>query len=196
MYSHLSWIFLSLDEWRATIVVDGTGLWLEVLLSPLALAKFLIGDKISLPIYHHHTDLGDTLFGFQTNEEKAIFRKLLKVNGVGGKTALNILGLWVESIIKAIELQDDALLSSVPGIGKKTAQKIIVDLKGSIDFASLAAGKNTLSPKYVSTDMHLISSLVQMGYDKIHVEQIISEIASNLSIEIKTIEAIKKLSKK
>lgn len=62
-------------------------------------------------------------------DERSLFRDLLKVNGVGGRTALNLLGLGRESLMKAIQFEDDKILSSVPGIGKKTAQKIIVDLK-------------------------------------------------------------------
>jgi holliday junction DNA helicase RuvA len=71
--------------------------------------------------------------------------------------------------MKAIQFEDDKLLASVPGIGKKTAQKIIVDLKGSIDFT-----KHSPTNKQKNTsDMTLISSLVQMGYDKARVEEIV-----------------------
>ncbi len=94
--------------------------------------------------------------------------------------------------MRAIQLEDDKLLSSVPGIGKKTAQKIIVDLKGSIDFTK----HSSPSTKQKNTsDMTLVSSLVQMGYDKGRVEEIVHDIDSSLSLEIRTIEAIKKLSK-
>ena len=124
-------------------------------------------------------------------DEKSMFRQLLRVNGIGGKTALSLLGLWWETLLKAIQLEDDVLLSSVPGIGKKTAQKIIVDLKWSIDFSK----KSSPSQQKNTTDTLLASSLVQMGYDKVRVEQIIAEIGSHLSLEVRTIEAIKRLSK-
>ncbi len=195
MYSFLSGTFFALDDGRATIMVEGTGLGLEVFLSPLSLSTFLLGEKIALPIYHYVTDAGETLFGFVSQQEKSVFQKLLKVNGVGGKTALNILWLGVDGILRAIELQDDALLSSVPGIGKKTAQKIIVDLKGSIDFATLSENKKGWGKRIISTDTNLITSLVQMGYDKVSVEQIVESIDSSLPLEAKTVEAIRRLSK-
>lgn len=93
--------------------------------------------------------------------------------------------------MKAIQFEDDKLLSSVPGIGKKTAQKIIVDLKGSIDFT-----KHSPTNKQKNTsDMTLVSSLAQMGYDKTRVEEIVSDMDPSLPLEIRTIEAIKRLSK-
>lgn len=110
--------------------------------------------------------MSEVLFGFIDRDERTLFRDLLKVNGVGGKTALSLLGLGRDTLIQAIHLEDDKLISSVPGIGKKTAQKIIVDLKGSIDFSKKSA---TDTRKHLS-DTTLISSLVQMGYDKARVE--------------------------
>lgn len=92
--------------------------------------------------------------------------------------------------MKAIHLEDDAILSSVPGIGKKTAQKIIVDLKGSINFSKSADAK---TKKTGTNNTILISSLVQMGYDKNAVEEIVETLDSSLSLEEKVREAIKKI---
>jgi Holliday junction DNA helicase RuvA len=116
------------------------------------------------------------------------------VNGVGGKTALTILGLGLESIVRAIELRDDSLLASVPGIGKKTAQKIIVELAGSLNLESLRGGKQF--PERDPNTLHLITSLVQMGYEKSRVENIIGELDTHLSLEEKTREVIRQLSQK
>ena len=103
-----------------------------------------------------------------------------------------MLGLGRENLIRAIQLEDDKLLSSVPGIGKKTAQKIIVDLKGSIDF-SVKSGSPVVQKN--TSDMTLISSLIQMGYDKSRVEEVVSLLDSTLPLEIRTVEAIRALSK-
>ena len=90
-------------------------------------------------------------------------------------------------------MEDDKLLSSVPGIGKKTAQKIIVDLKGSIDFSKKSTTPATKIQN--QSDILLISSLVSMGYDKARVESIVGEIDKNGTIESRTIEAIRQLAK-
>lgn len=94
--------------------------------------------------------------------------------------------------MRAIQFEDDTLLSSVPGIGKKTAQKIIVDLKGSIDFTKKST--STTSPKNIS-DVTLITSLIAMGYDKVRVEEIVKNIDIDLSLELRTVDAIKQLSR-
>ena len=191
MFSFIFWKILTLDGIQMTCLVEGTGLGLEIFASPMLIANIRIWEKSDIWLHHHITDVGETLFGFVDPSEKSLFRQLLRVNGIGGKTALNLLWLGWENLLKAIQFEDDTLLSSVPGIGKKTAQKIIVDLKGSIDFtkhASPNTQKNT-------TDMILISSLVQMGYDKTRVEEIVGDIDTSLSLEIRTIEAIQRLSK-
>jgi Holliday junction DNA helicase RuvA len=142
-----------------TILVQGTGLGFDVLVSPAVLSNIDKNSKISLWIHHHKTDVSEVLFGFISTEERKLFRDLNKVNGIGGKTALALLGLGEETLIRAIHMEDDKLLSSVPGIGKKTAQKIIVDLKGSIDFSKKS---DTGSAKIVSggSTTLLVSSLV------------------------------------
>lgn len=140
------------------------------------------------------TDQWEMLFGFLDNEERSIFRKLISVSGVWGKTAQNILGLGTENILRAIELDDDALLSSVPGIGKKTAQKIIVELKGSIELLPKERYKEM--KKTTGNEIELISSLTHMGYDKSRVEEVVSKIDPTLPLKERTIQAIQALSQK
>jgi holliday junction DNA helicase RuvA len=94
--------------------------------------------------------------------------------------------------MKAIQFEDDKILSSVPGIGKKTAQKIIVDLKGSINFAKASDTIQAHSLKHPNNTL-VVSSLVQMGYDKTRVEEIIETLGSDLPLADKVREAIKKL---
>ena len=191
MYAFIHGKILSIDSIQIICLVEGTGLGLEIFVSPLLIANIRIWEKSDIWLHHHVTDVGETLFGFVDQGEKSLFRQLLRVNGVGGKTALSLLGLWWETLLKAIQFEDDKLLASVPGIGKKTAQKIIVDLKGSIDFSK----HTTKSTQRNTSDMTLISSLVQMGYDKTRVEEIVGDIDTSLSLEIRTIEAIQRLSK-
>jgi Holliday junction DNA helicase RuvA len=191
MFWYLRGTILWLEWATLTLEIDGTGLGMELLCSPSVLSEYLPESKVSLWVHHHITDVSEVLFWFSSPEEREIFRTLLRVNGVGGKTALNILGLGREAIIRAIELEDDKLLSSVPGIGKKTAQKIIVDLKWSIDFSK----KQKVSAADNRHDTTLITSLVQMWYDKSRVEDVIGSIDSKLPLEIRTVEAIKQLSK-
>ena len=193
MFWYIEWDILAIDGITLTVQVTGTGLGFDVLVSPSVLGNTIQNNKISLWIHHHKNDVIEFLFGFVSPDERRLFRDLNKVNGIGGKTALALLGLGEERLVQAIQMEDDKLLSSVPWIGKKTAQKIIVDLKGSIDFSKKS------SPSIIShqnqNDTILISSLVSMGYDKARVEIIISSIETTLSLEARTIEAIRRLAK-
>ena len=191
MFSYIYWKILSIEGIQISCLVDGTGLGFEIFISPILIANIRIWEKSEIWLHHTINDAGEMLFWFIDQQEKSLFRQLLKVNGVGGKTALNLLGLGCENLLKAIQFEDDTLLSSVPGIGKKTAQKIIVDLKGSIDFSK----QGTSSVQRNTSDMTLIASLVQMGYDKLRVEETVGEIDPSLSLQIRTIEAIKQLAK-
>ena len=114
MFAYVRGNILHLDGSRATLEIHGIGLGLEIFLSPAAMSEAHVGGEITLSLHHHITEVSQTLFGFFDESEKELFRKLLSVNGVGGKTAQNILGLGRENIMKAIELEDDKLLASVP----------------------------------------------------------------------------------
>jgi Holliday junction DNA helicase RuvA len=194
MIAFLQGYIISLDGTRAVIQVQGTGIGYEVFLSSALLTLAGTWEEIRIFVYHHITEAGQTLFGFLDEEEKEIFRKLLSVSGVGGKTAQNILGLGRESVLRAIELEDDKLLSSVPWVGRKTAQKIIVDLKGSIHLWAKTLAKSSQNI-HQDKEVILISSLIQMGYDKNRVESVVRELNPTESLEVRTVEAIKKLAR-
>lgn len=134
--------------------------------------------------------MSEVLFWFENTWDRQLFRSLIKVNGVGGKTAIEMLGLGEEALKRAIYLEDDTVLSSVPWIGKKTAQKIIVELKGSIDFDKKISTKKSQD---IQSDSILIASLIGMGYDKKRVENVVKDIDASLSIEQRTIQAIQQL---
>jgi len=193
MYSYISGDILHVDGIGISVLAEGTGIGFDILVSPAVLSGLATKKKIQLWIHHHITEAGQTLFGFDSVSERSLFRQLLKVNGIGGKTALSLLGLGEDELLRAIQFEDDTLLSSVPWIGKKTAQKIIVDLKGSIDLSKKDTGWKKIAKN--TTDVTLITSLVAMWYDKSHVEEVVTDIDNALSIEARTIAAIKKLSK-
>jgi Holliday junction DNA helicase RuvA len=110
---------------------------------------------------HVHTQVRDDaidLYGFSSEEEKNIFTTLLKVSGVGPKVALNILsGISHEDFLKAVEIEDIALLSRVPGLGKKTAHRIVLELKGKLSLRE---------PSHDRVFEDTLSALVNLGYRK------------------------------
>jgi Holliday junction DNA helicase RuvA len=107
------------------------------------------------------------LFGFGTDSERRLFRGLLKVSGVGPKIALGVLsGASVEDFLRTIEAEDVAMLQRIPGIGRKTAERIIIEMRDSVQKLSLPAlAGNPLNPGAPqSAQSEAFSALIALGY--------------------------------
>lgn len=114
-----------------------------------------------------------TCFGFKDEHTSCFFKKLIQVKGCGPKTALNILNyMKVDAVVEAIETENRQALESMPGIGKRMASQLILDLKGRLnDFI-----RHRPTPYEVSG---IIQSLMAMGYPKVRIEQVLSQIDLN-----------------
>jgi len=125
---------------HALIQVGGVGFRLAMTTSSLS-ALPAIGDEVIVHTYLHVREDELSLFGFESEAEKSAFELLITVSGVGPKVALATLSaLSPETLTAAVASEDVATISSVPGIGKKTAQRIILDLKDKLGAADLALG--------------------------------------------------------
>lgn len=180
MFSHLSGTILTIEEGKVDLIITGTGLGFEILVPVRTLANVTIGKEQSLYIHHHITDVSEVLFGFETREEKTLFRKLLKVSGVGGKTALAMLSLGTPLLIKAIDEGDEKFLSSLPGIGKKMALKIIVELKHKVSIDDITE-QAPQTPLRKPGNVEITDSLLSMGYDRKAVDKIVDSIPNDLT---------------
>ena len=132
-----------------------------------------------------------TLFGFASMEEKSAFLKLINVSGIGGKMAVAILSAMpVADLIDAIVTENIKLLSSIKGLGKKTAERLVVELKNSFDDLQLSMLKPTSSaPVATSAVDEAIDTLVAMGLTRYDATQIVKKVAI---VEDKTEDIIKK----
>jgi Holliday junction DNA helicase RuvA len=142
-----------------TALVDVGGVGYEVSL-PLGSYASLPEENsgVSLHIYTHVKEDAIRLYGFLSDEEKQIFTTLLSVNGVGPKLALNILsGVAADAFVKAVEGEDVASLSKIPGVGKKTAGRIILELRQKLP---------SLGEKKDAVFEDALSALVNLGYRK------------------------------
>jgi Holliday junction DNA helicase RuvA len=129
------------------------------------------------------------LYGFETYEEKNLFSRLIKVMGVGPKTALTLFSkMKYQEIITAIDNKDSTALSSVPGIGKKTAGRIILELSGK-----LAKPEEQVENEYFSD---VVEALISLGYKKNDASKIVGEVLSDSTEKEQTIENILKESLK
>ncbi|HXY55105.1 MAG TPA: Holliday junction branch migration protein RuvA [Nitrospirota bacterium] len=127
------------------------------------------GEEVSLHIHTHMREDSLSLFGFLTQEEKEMFLLLIGVSGIGTKLALSILSsLSVPDISLAIQASDDSRLRSIPGIGKKTAARMVLELKDKVKLIAPAAasmqGQTTPAPSGDVEDA--VSALVNLGYKR------------------------------
>jgi len=147
------------------VVVDVGGVGYEVIATLGALARCEPGATVTVPTYLHVREDALQLFGFGSEAERRIFRLLLGVNGVGPRLALAIVSAHAPDRIESAVLVGDAvLLSSVSGVGKKTAERICLDLKDKIDGAGTGAPGSAVTA--VGDDPHREASeaLVALGY--------------------------------
>lgn len=158
-------------------IIDCQGVGYEVNI-PLSTFDKLpeIGNEVKLLVHYSFNEVdGTRLFGFITSEEKELFRHLIAISKIGPKLALSILsGLSVEDLIQAIQMGDVSLIATIPGIGKKSAERLIIELKdrvGSIQSDQLLkdSGKG-------HTDMikEAESALLTLGYKQFEIRKVFS----------------------
>ena len=141
----------------------------------------VVGSQAKVYTWLQHTDVSMALYGFATVEERSLFFDLLKVDGIGAKGALKIMSSVSSSrLTEVLEKGDIEMLEKIPGVGKKTAAKMMLDLKGKLTFnqSTVSVSKNV-----DSSYQDVINSLVEMGYDKKNVEIKVSQILDSLKEE-------------
>jgi holliday junction DNA helicase RuvA len=127
------------------------------------------GSSLSLSIYTHVREDILALYGFRTTREKAVFEKLIGVSGIGPKMAVAFLsGMTVEELIPAIQRQDVVKLSTIPGVGRKTAERVALELREQLP-ALLSETAQAPAEKSMQDD--LISALVNLGYHRSQAER-------------------------
>ncbi len=132
--------------------------------------------EVRILTHLQHRDDSMTLFGFIDETEKSLFEELIKVNGIGAKQAIKILsGIQIKAFIQALDNNDITYISSIPGVGPKTSQKIILALRDTIIIDQVSPKKSSSSVDSVYSD--LVVSLCDMGYDK---KQVVSTIQTLL----------------
>jgi len=174
-------------ETQGKIILFANGIGFTVHLP--ANIHFLENQMATLFIHTHIREDNLALFGFKTPEDLDIFELLLTVSGVGPKIALSMLSSSTEiNIKKAISESNLAFFSSISGIGKKTAQKIILDLKSKI-------GKGDVNLSNLEGNSELIDSLLSLGFQKGEISSVYSQIDTSLPLEAQVKSALKLLKK-
>lgn len=151
--------------------------WL-VSMSNKSLEKMRINEKQRIYLYLQHTENAMSLFGFVTLQERNLFLDLLKVNGIGPKQAIKILShVETEDFIHILESGDAERLKGIPGVGKTTAQKIMLTLQGKLTTSSCFNGESSIDMQYAD----ICTALVQMGFDRRSVRECVNRIVKEQS---------------
>ena len=151
------------------------------------------GEKVVL--FTHLTVREDAhlLYGFGTVQERATFRELLKISGIGARMALAVLsGMSVQELAQAVTLQDAARLTRVPGIGKKTAERLLLELKGKLG-ADIGAAAAAASPSDHASD--ILNALLALGYSEKEALAAIKNVPAGTGVSEGIKLALKSLSK-
>jgi Holliday junction DNA helicase RuvA len=159
MIGRLSGLLAAKNPPQLLIDVGGVGYEVDVPMSTFYNLPAL-GERVTLLTHFVVREDAQVLFGFLTPEERATFRLLVRISGVGPRTALSILsGLGVAELAQAVTLQETGRLIKVPGIGKKTAERLLLELKGKLG-ADLALQASPLG----DAQADILQALVALGY--------------------------------
>jgi Holliday junction DNA helicase RuvA len=178
-----------------SVVIKVGGVGIQVYVPSLTLSRLgVIGDKVSLYTHLYVKEDNISLYGFASSEEVALFKNLISISGIGPRIALALLSkLSAEQLATAIISGNVALIDQVPGIGKKMANRLIVELRDKLEREWKEAAL-PLAPE----DTDAIAALTSLGYSLREVTQVVSSIpnSSELSLEEKVKTALQELASK
>lgn len=179
------------EQTSVTVVIEVGGIGYEVFVPANDLAKLSIGQDAKLVIHHHIREQSQELFGFVTQAEKALFRQLITVQGVGPKAGLAVLSIGeFESVRSAIARGDAKYLQQASGVGKKTAERIIVDLADKVGVPT------QLSSDFVQSELdtsdEAVEALVALGFTQTDAMVALAKVDPKLPTAERVRQALKK----
>jgi len=173
------------------VEVHGVGYELDV---PMSTFFHLPAIGTAIALYTHLVVREDAhlLFGFATEQERQLFRQLLKISGIGARTALSVLsGMTVSELYQAVSAQDGARLTKIPGIGKKTAQRLLLELRDKFSAETGGAPQNAQA----QTRGDALNALLALGYSDREAAHALGGIAPDAPVQDAIRQALKLLSR-
>ena len=151
-----------------------------------------IGEKVVMLTHFVVREDAQLLYGFGSVQERTTFRQLLKVNGIGAKSALSILsGVSIDELVQAITLQEVGMLTRIPGVGKKTAERLLLELKDKFSVDGLTTNNHV--PKSASSDV--LNALISLGYNEREALAAVKLLSADTTVADGIKQALKSLSK-
>lgn len=177
------------DKASNYVVIEAMGIGYKIFMGEAAIDGIgNIGDNVKVYTHYHVREDDISLYGFKTNEELRMFELLISVSGVGAKSALTILSnIEPSSFALAVITNDESKLVKVPGVGKKTAARIVLELKDKLKNIESDYNNNNAVKETIVNDQKIdeaISALQVLGYNKREIEKVFEKLELNeLSLE-------------
>jgi Holliday junction DNA helicase RuvA len=179
------------EKFAGSLIVDVHGVGYEIAVSAEDFDAVTLNDQVKFYTYHHVREQNEELFGFSTLAAKKLFELLITVQGVGPKAALAILSLGSAELVRnAIANSDSVFITNASGVGKKTAERVVVDLAdkvGSPSYYMQASGTQVKQ----STSDEALEALMALGYTLVDATKALESVDSNLPTEKRITEALR-----
>lgn len=191
MIAHLKGILT--EKFANSVIIDVQGVGYEVALSQIDFDNLNLEDEVKLYTYHHVREQAEELFGFTSLAAKKLFELLISVQGVGPKAGMAILSLApAEEVRNAIANADAAYISKASGVGKKSAERVIVDLRDKVGLPTYYGRKNEPSnaAKALEND-EALDALMALGLTLADATKALENVDANLPVEDRIRQALK-----
>ena len=183
------------EKFNTSVIVDVHGVGYEVTLTTLDYDEANLNDEKKYYTYHKVAETAEELYGFSTLAAKKIFELLISVNGVGPKAGMAILSLGTpEEVRNAIANGDVAYISKAVGVGKKSAERAIVDLRDKVGLPSKYGGADIIGAAKIDRGDEALDALMALGFPLKDATDALSDIDEKLSVEERIRLALKKKS--
>jgi len=177
MIAHLRGKLLAKHPNQAIVEAGGVGYDVSISI-PTFSDLPAVGNDVALHIHTHVREDQITLYGFRHSAEKQLFEKLITVSGIGPKLAITILsGMLADEMVGAIRGNDVARLTRIPGIGKKTAERMVLELRDKLPVEK--AGETAAPAALSATEQDVLSALMNLGYQRAAAEKAMSSVTKN-----------------
>jgi Holliday junction DNA helicase RuvA len=193
MIGRLTGLLLEKNPPLVIIDVHGVGYEVDVPMSTFYNLP-AVGERISLFTHMVVREDGQFLFGFLTDDERSTFRQLLKISGIGARTALAVLsGLSASDLAQAVAMQEVGRLVKIPGIGKKTAERLLLELRDKLPKVSVTGVLTTTAVQDAGSD--ILNALLALGYNDREAQLAMKPLPEGVSVSDGIRQALKSLSK-
>lgn len=190
MIAHVSGIVA--EKFNSSVIVDVQGVGYEVAVPLGDYELALLNEPIKYYTYHHIREQSQELFGFSSLAAKKIFELLISVQGVGPKAALAILSLGDSEIVRnAVASSDTAFISKASGVGKKTAERVVVDLHDKVGLPTSLPTQGTVTAAQVASNDEALEALMALGFNLNDATRALEGIDPNLPTAQRVTEALR-----